>query len=154
MARYFFDTSALAKCYHSEPGTATVERLLIQAGREILISRLSVVELHSVLALKTRTREITAEQAEILSERFDGDVADGDFKVVPVTGERFGEAEKLIRRLGATHGLRTPDALPLSVGLDLHRWGFIDQLVASDKVLCKVAIGEGLPVVDPEAAAA
>jgi hypothetical protein len=41
MARYFFDTSALVKHYHAEVGTDTVDRLIDEAGAELLIARLT-----------------------------------------------------------------------------------------------------------------
>jgi predicted nucleic acid-binding protein len=152
LPRYYFDSSALAKLYHAEAGSTVVESLLLEPGREIYISRLSVVELNSVVALRVRARVITSEQAEVLRDRFDGDLADGDFELVVVTSDHFAEAERLIRTFGASHGLRTLDALQLAVALSLRRGGFIEHLVAADKVLCKVATAEGLAVIDPEAA--
>ena len=38
MARYFFDSSALAKLYQPEAGSASVEALLNEPGRSILVS--------------------------------------------------------------------------------------------------------------------
>jgi hypothetical protein len=37
--------------------------------------------------------------------------------------------------------------------LSLHRSGAIDDFVTADKVLCKVAEFEGIPVTDPESTA-
>ena len=34
MARYYFDSSALVKLYHNEPGTSVVEPIALQAGWE------------------------------------------------------------------------------------------------------------------------
>jgi predicted nucleic acid-binding protein len=153
LASYFFDSSALVKLYHAEAGSLAVEKLLVEPGREIFISRLSEVELHSAIGGKLRVGTITAEQAEVLGERFDGDLADGEFRLAGVSSSHFGTARKLIRRFAASHGLRTLDALQLAVALDLHRGGVIDYLVSSDKILCRVAALEGLSVIDPEAGA-
>lgn len=153
MASYFFDSSALVKLYHAEAGSLAVEKLLVEPGREIFISRLSEVELHSAIGGKLRVGTITAEQAEVLADRFDGDLTDGEFRLAAVTSRHFEAARELIRRFAATHGLRTLDALQLAVALDLRRGGGIEHLVTADKVLCKVAAVEGLSVIDPEAGA-
>jgi PIN domain nuclease of toxin-antitoxin system len=52
------DTSALAKLYHREVGSDVVERILDQSGNLCLISRISVVEMESVLATKVRSRQL------------------------------------------------------------------------------------------------
>ena len=46
--------------------------------------------------------------------------------------------------------MRTLDSLQLAVALGLYRSGAVENLVAADKVVCKVAAVEGMPVVDPE----
>jgi PIN domain nuclease of toxin-antitoxin system len=53
---YFVDTSALAKLYHQEPGSDYVERILNERSSKGIISRVSLVEFESVLAIKVRTR--------------------------------------------------------------------------------------------------
>lgn len=55
MAGYFVDTSALAKLYHEEFGSDYVEGMLNRPGSRGMISRLSLVEIESVLAIKVRT---------------------------------------------------------------------------------------------------
>jgi uncharacterized protein len=47
MPRYFFDTSALVKHYHVEAGTNVVDRVVDEAGAELLIARLTLVEIIS-----------------------------------------------------------------------------------------------------------
>jgi predicted nucleic acid-binding protein len=63
LAGYFFDSSALAKLYHPEVGTPEVDRIVQAPGSRIWISRLSVVELPSVFAIKVRTQFISREDA-------------------------------------------------------------------------------------------
>jgi hypothetical protein len=62
---YFFDTSALAKLYHAEVGTPKVDEIVEAAGTQVLISRLTVVELRSVFAIKVRTQFISREDARL-----------------------------------------------------------------------------------------
>jgi hypothetical protein len=57
---YFLDTSALAKLYHREDGSQYVEWLVGVRGSSTIISRLSLVEMESVLAIKVRTGELDA----------------------------------------------------------------------------------------------
>ena len=58
MPRYFLDTSALAKVYRKELGSDLIDRLVVEPGSYRLISRLTIIEMESVLALKARTGEI------------------------------------------------------------------------------------------------
>ena len=57
MTRYFLDTSALVKHYHTELGTDAVDRIIGEAGAELLIARLTLVETISVFAIKVRIGE-------------------------------------------------------------------------------------------------
>lgn len=77
MADRFFDTSALAKHYRAEVGTARVDALLAEAGARHFISALGVVELHSVLARLARTGQITAADFHLARGRFLADIAAG-----------------------------------------------------------------------------
>jgi hypothetical protein len=60
LAAYFFDSSALAKLYHPEVGTPTVDLIIETAENKIRISRLTVVELPSVFAIKVRTQSVAS----------------------------------------------------------------------------------------------
>jgi predicted nucleic acid-binding protein len=150
MAGRFLDSSAVAKFYHAEVGSAAVEQIVLDPAASILISRLSVVEVQSVFAGKVRAGVISARDAADLRRRFFEDVANGLFRIVALTSEHYEKAGELIERYGASHGLRTLDSLQLAVALDLYRGGAVEDLVAADKVVCKVAAVEGMPVLDPE----
>ena len=58
MPKYFLDTSALAKLYHNEAGSEYMDRILKETGSQFVVSRLTIVEMESVLATKVRTGEI------------------------------------------------------------------------------------------------
>jgi uncharacterized protein with PIN domain len=51
----FLDTSALAKLYHEEPGSDYIERIFKRPGSKNIVSRLSLVQMESVFAIKVRT---------------------------------------------------------------------------------------------------
>jgi PIN domain nuclease of toxin-antitoxin system len=65
LPNYFLDTSALAKLYHKEAGSEYVDRILRDTESRSLISRLSLVEMESVLAIKMRTGEVDEQDVEI-----------------------------------------------------------------------------------------
>ena len=63
----------------------------------------------------------------------------------------YGEAERLLRSYGLHRGLRTLDALQLSVAVTLARHGELDHFVCADTRLADAAVAEGLSVLNPEA---
>ena len=151
MPSYFLDTSALAKRYHKENGSQYMDRILEQPGSRSLISNLSIVELESVLAIKTRTGEINQQSLEIARRRFRADLARQRLLVAPSVHEgHFQSARKLLVRYGVAEGLRTLDALQLAMALDLQRTGQITVLVAADQRLCRIASLAGCSAVNPE----
>src|SRR5437879_5626208 len=139
MAGHFLDSSAVAKFYHAEVGSAAVEQIVLEPAASILISRLSMVEVRSVFAGKVRSGVISAGDVADLRRRFFEDIANGLFKIVALTSDHYERAGELIEHHGASHGLRTLDSLQLAVALSLHHDGAIENLVAADRVLCKVA---------------
>ena len=151
MANYFLDTSALAKLYHQEAGSDYMDRVLDEIGSRSLISRLSIVELESVLAIKVRTGEINPAALQIARRRFRADLARQRLIVAPPVHEgHFQRARKLLVQYGVDEGLRTLDALQLAIALDLHRQGYVTVLVAADKRLCRVAPLAGCTAINPE----
>ena len=151
MPNYFLDTSALAKRYHTESGSEYMDSILEQPGSRSLISHLSIVELESVLAIKTRTGEIDEQALQIARRRFRADIARQHLLVAPPVHERhFHGARKLLIQYGVAEGLRTLDALQLAIALDLRQLGQVDVLVAADQRLCRVASMAGCPAVNPE----
>ena len=87
MPNYFLDTSALAKLYHQETGSDYIDRILEQMGSRSLISRLSIVEFESVLAMKIRTGEIDQTALQIARRRFRADLARQRLIVAPPVHE-------------------------------------------------------------------
>ena len=150
MVDHFLDTTALGKHYHPEVGTAKVDQLLHGPGFGNYISRLTALEIQSVFAKKVRTGIITAADFQALRRRFLADLSKRKFIIVRITNSHYQEAERLLCRHGLAQGLRTLDALQLSVALDLRGRGKLDHFVCSDTQLCGVAGAEGLSVINPE----
>jgi uncharacterized protein len=150
MARYFFDTSALVKHYHAETGTELVDRFIGEAGAELLIARLTLVETISVFATKVRIGEFDAMEFARLRGLFATQVARRRYQVFRVLNVHYDLARDLIADHGLGRQIRTLDSLQLSVALHLHHTFSIDQFVCADRRLCDIALLEGLNVVNPE----
>jgi predicted nucleic acid-binding protein len=148
--RYFFDTSALAKVYRQETGSDFIDRILAEPGSRYLISRLTIVEMESVFALKARVGEIDQQAVLVARRRLEADLGRRRFLVAAVNDEHFRGARQLLFKHGGVEALRTLDALQLSVALGLKRAELVTVFVAADQKLCRVATLEGFAVTNPE----
>ena len=146
MAAYFFDSSALAKLYHPEVGTPEMDKIVQTPGAQVRISRLTVVELPSVFAIKVRTRFISQEDARLFVRQFQDDIVAQKFLVTAVREPEF----VAVVRYAFDLRLRALDAIQIAVALRLRSQGLVDQFVAADKVLCEVAALESFAVLNPE----
>jgi predicted nucleic acid-binding protein len=151
LPNYFLDTSALAKLYNNEAGSEYVDRILKEPDSRSLISRLSIVEMESVLAIKVRTGEIDQRDVEIARRCLRADLSQRRLLVgEPIQARHYQVARTLLVRYGVAEGLRTLDALQLAIALELRRLGWISVLVAADQRLCRVASLAGCSTVNPE----
>ncbi len=150
MPLFFLDTSALAKYYRRESGSDVVEQLFADPSSQRVISRLALVEMESVFALKIRTGEIDQQAALTARQRLESDLGRRHILVAAVRDEHFAIAKLLVIKYSREHGLRTLDALQLSVASGLKRAGFTPHFVAADQKLCQTAELEGFPVINPE----
>lgn len=146
---YYYDTSALCRRYHAEPGSDKVESLFSDTTARHIISRLTFVECQSAFALKVRTGKLSTDDFTLLRRRLRADVNRRSLIVARMLRRHFDQAESLLVKHGLTTGLRTLDALHLAISLDLHTNGTIDQLVSADSVMVTLARIEGLPVINP-----
>ena len=147
----FLDTSALAKHYHAESGSATVRAIWAETSRSLYVSRLAVLEIVSVFAAKVRAGTITAHEFDALRRRFLADIS----KTKRLTAARllvshYQEADSLLTHHGPARRLRTLDSLQIAVALDLKKRGAIDRLVSADKDMLIVAAAEGMQILNPE----
>ena len=150
MPRYFLDTSALAKLYHNEAGTEFVDRIFSGPASQHVISRVTIVEMESVFALKARTGEIDQQAVLLARRRLEADLSHSRRLVAAVNDNHFRDARQLLIKHGGTEALRTLDALQLSIALVLKRAGLVSVFVAADQKLCRVAALEGFAVANPE----
>lgn len=149
MAERFFDTSAFAKHYWAEVGTAKVDAFLLESGAHHFISTLGVVELHSVSARLVRGAVISIADFQLVRGRFLADIAARLWQVIPVAATHCQLAQQLVVRHGPTRSMRTLDAIQLAVAF-LTVVGPLDAFVCADSDLGAIANSEGLAVVNPE----
>lgn len=149
MGRYFFDTSALVKRYHTEAGTQAVDAIFSEPGAGFCVSRLALVECVSALCLKVRSGDLMANHLTIVRKALWGDVRSGTLSVSRLLIRHLEVAETLLLRHGPARRLRTFDAIHLGVALDLFARQEIDMFVSTDSIQCEIASVEGLPTANP-----
>lgn len=150
MPHYFFDTSALVKHYHTEPGSAEVDRILGDAGSSFSIARLTLTEVASVFAKKVRTGEIADPDLTGLRLRFFADVRGRVLTPIRILNGHFEAAGDLVAKYGRRRQIHTLDAIQLAVALSIRHPAPLDHFVCADQRLCDIAALEGLAVIDPE----
>jgi uncharacterized protein len=111
--RMYFDTSALAKAYTSERGSAEVDEFLAR-GTTIFLSDLNRVELRCMLARRVRSGEISAAQEQAIWSQFLLDVSNEFFEPITLPAAAWSAASQLIDRV-APIALRTLDALHVAM---------------------------------------
>src|SRR5437660_8754477 len=100
MPRYFLDSSALIKCYHWEPGSPEVQRILGEAASEHFIARFTLVELLSGLAKKVRMGVLSAQDYGQLRRRFRADNHQRLLRPMRMLNAHFEAAGDLIDKHG------------------------------------------------------
>jgi predicted nucleic acid-binding protein len=144
----FADTSAFAKRYIPEPGSAWVRSWIEpQSGNLVLIAEVSVVELISVLARRQREGAVDASAFKRLRDDFLLHV-DREYLVVRLHSQLMIEASQLVVR----YPLRTLDAIQLACALECVRTlGHSPVFISADRNLLTAADAAGLATDDPHA---
>ncbi|MBT9146274.1 MAG: hypothetical protein DDT40_01961 [candidate division WS2 bacterium] len=96
----FFDTSALVKFFHEEPGTEIVTDLINNPSNNIFVSDLTRLEFISVLCCRYRNKEIDDQELNEAISGFDENYS--YFHVEPLGQMVLQEAEELLMKYGKT----------------------------------------------------
>ena len=144
MTVYYFDTSALAKLYHEELNTFTVEEIFSNEENQIIISEIAYIELYSALYRLRRMNQISEDALNTAIAGFEDDCA-YRFTIQAVASQNIKQAKEIIKRYGHNKSIRTLDALQLSTSL-----GRADNLVfvCVDTLLAELAKNEKMEVLD------
>lgn len=149
MTRNFFDTSALVKRYHPEPGTAAVLALFNDPSATIYASRLAMVECVSAFCIRVRSGQLAANRLPTVRKFLWSDARKGKLVVTRLLRRHLDLAEDLLLRHAPIYRLRSTDAVHLAVAIKLFRNREVDRFVSADTVQCEVAKLEGLPTLNP-----
>lgn len=152
MTAYFFDSSALVKCYVAELGTRWVRDLCVPAaGHTLYVARIAGAEVIAALARRAKIGSLSILPARSVMAEFRTDFGSAYFiaEVTPVLVERAMD-------LSQAHGLRGYDAVQLASALEVNderrRYGLAALILASaDTELNRAAASEGLTVENPNA---
>jgi len=148
LSKYFLDTSAIVKRYHSENGSDFIDKLFAEADAEFVISDISIIEFYSALSLKVRGGEIDEENFMSLRKLFSQDIKRGLYEVAEFTNTEKLESTKLLLKYAKKYSLKTLDAIQLSVVKSVNR-PEVKAVVCADKKFCKIIAFEDFSVINP-----
>ncbi len=134
----YVDTSALAKYYIAEPGSAEFETY-IRATVSAWISQLTLVEFRCLLARRRRTGSLNATQETGAMALFVCHVSESLWQVQPIDDPDYADAARLIDRMPSIP-LRTLDAIHLAGALK----SGTEELATADRILAAAASASGL----------
>lgn len=141
----FFDSSALVKAYHREPGSTAVQALLREG--DVAIAHLTVAEIASALARRVREGGLHAADRDRAMTALTSDLE--HYRVVPLSRPVVRRACGLL----TSHPLRASDAIQLASCLWLRdRVGDLGEMVVHDDRLALAASAEGLRTLAPPGA--
>lgn len=146
MIRYFIDSSALAKAFLQEAGTASVLSLLEGTeDKARLYSALTPLEVLSAVRRKQTANEISASEAALALSALSEEMQRTE--QMPLTQSLINIAEEVVDHFD----LRAGDALQLGAAIqysELHTAGNL-VLVACDDRLLAAAVAVGLTKSNP-----
>ncbi len=150
MAAFFFDSSALLKCYIKETGTVWTRGLIdAKPPNEILIAQVTGVEIIAAITRRLRAGATSAVDAAQAISAFRNDLQ-SRFEIVALSTTLIEEAMDVAE----LHGLRGYDAIQLATAL-LVEAGMTAKgigpltLISADVELNQAAQAEGLLTDDP-----
>jgi predicted nucleic acid-binding protein len=139
---YYFDTSALAKRYHIEPGSDRIDRLFAEPASTFLTANITLVELTSALDRKCQEGALPQPALSRILAAVARDLRE-EFALIELEAIHVRRSQELILR----YHLRTLDALHLAVLLMLH--DLASTLVSADHQLLDAAQREQYAILNP-----
>ncbi|MEW6039641.1 MAG: type II toxin-antitoxin system VapC family toxin [Pseudomonadota bacterium] len=121
----YADTSVWVGLLTKETGTSRVEQWFGSNSEPLLSADWTLTEFHSAIAIKTRTGQISADQAEEVLAFFER-LSAGGLSLIPVSRAAYRAAAELVDDY--RQGLRGADALHIAVAqeLGLQRFATLD----------------------------
>lgn len=150
MSVFFGDTSALAKRYVTETGSAWLTAAINpKIGSRVYIAQITIVKIVSAITRKERGGHLSAGDAQTAITIFEQDYLQ-EFSIVPLTTSLVDEAKNLAKK----YALRGYDAVQLATALQTNQRranaGLQPlTLLSADTDLNDAATAEGLTVENP-----
>jgi len=150
MAAFFFDSSALLKCYIKETGTVWVRGLIdAQPANEILVAQVTGVEIIAAITRRLRAGATGAADAAQAISAFRSDLQ-SRFEIAALSASLIDDAMDVAE----LHALRGYDAIQLATALLVEKGMTASgigplTLISADVELNQAAQAEGLLTDDP-----
>jgi predicted nucleic acid-binding protein len=133
----YLDTSVLVALLTKESSAPAIMRWYAKSDEAVFVtSDWSLTEFSSALALKVRTKQLTAKQIKAVLKTFETFIS-GGVRLLAVSRNAFQHGAGLIQ---AMDGLRAGDALHLSVAIEAG----VAEFATLDKLLAEKAKEAGL----------
>lgn len=122
----YVDTSVCVALLTQEAGTSRVEQWFGSIAEPLVSADWTLTEFHSAIAIKTRTGQVSADQAGEVFDLFER-LSTGGLTLVPISRMAYRAAADLVDDY--QQGLRGADALHLAVAqeLGLERFATLDR---------------------------
>jgi hypothetical protein len=137
----YFDTSALAKWYISEPGSAEVEKYIRQHG-PVSISDLTIVEMRCLLARRRRDGSLTGDIDARVWATLNEDLRNNHL-ICHALPDKWAEACVNLVSILSDIPLRSLDAIHLVVAEGIRA----DTIATADRITASAGEAMGLSVV-------
>ena len=155
MAIYFFDSSAIVKYYHDEPGSIWTRQIVDARGisngdrsNVVYVSAASIAEVPAAFAILERNKRTSLRLRDSLYRAFI-DALENELRILQVTVDLFYNAARLTQQ----HPLKGYDAVQLATALDfqtrLKEQDLSLIFVSGDANLVEAAQAEGLTTENP-----
>lgn len=149
MVTFYFDTSAIVKNYHKEAGSEILDKIFELKEHGFATSLWTILEFTVAFSAKTRRKEVSREDCNMVISRFLKDVLDR-FAITSVNDELVASATPL----AVKHALPSADCLQLASAICLKKSLEPAKeklvLMCSDRDLCRAAEKEEIELINPE----
>ncbi len=155
MSHYYFDTSAIVKYYHDEPGSEWVRQIVRAPEQEnlrrvnlIYLAEITIAETSAAFSILERTKQIRKVVRDIMYRGFIRDSAT-DYRTIHVRRDDIEGACELTQK----YPLKGYDAVQLAMALYLDKLLNANDLslifVSGDETLLHAARAEGMATENP-----
>lgn len=155
MGQFYFDTSAIVKYYHDEPGSDWVRQIInarapddLSRTHSIYLAEIAIAETAAAFAVLERTKQIRKPARDAMYREFLRDVA-SNYVTIHVRREEIDRAAELTQQ----HDLKGYDAIQLAVALHVNDLLQANDLslifISGDDNQLQAARAEGLATENP-----